>query len=79
MPKGEMIINEVLCAGCGFCAEFCARGCIDMSTDKFNAKGFLLPLFSVPDRCNACGICAWMCPEFAIEVDKYVEATVLAG
>ena len=37
-------------------------------------QGYLLPVFSDPDRCNACGICEWMCPHFAIEVYKLVES-----
>jgi NAD-dependent dihydropyrimidine dehydrogenase PreA subunit len=27
-----------------------------------------------PERCTACGFCVWMCPHFAIDVYKHVEA-----
>jgi len=73
MAKGEIVINENLCKGCGLCVEFCSRGCISMPEDKVSSKGSLLAFFVNPDRCNGCGICGWMCPDFAIEVYKYVE------
>jgi len=74
MAKGEIVINETICKGCGYCAKFCSRGGIVMSRDKFTPKGYLLPAFSHPEKCNGCGICGWMCPRFAIEVYKYKEA-----
>ena len=72
MAKGEIVINELLCKGCGYCVEFCPRGCIEMG-DKLSTTGVLLPDFAHPDKCNGCKICGWMCPDFAIEVYKYVE------
>lgn len=74
MPKGEIVIDESICKGCGYCVAFCARGGIKTS-DKITPKGYVLPVFAYPEKCNACGICAWMCPRFAIEVYKYVEAS----
>ena len=75
MAKGEITINEKFCKGCGYCAEFCSRGCITIPGDKFTPLGFLLPDFTHPEKCNACGVCGWMCPDCAIEVYKYVEAS----
>ena len=74
MAKGEIVINEQLCQGCGYCTKFCPRGCIEISKDKFSPLGQLLPVFINPETCNGCGICGWMCPDFAIEVYKYVES-----
>jgi len=74
MAKGEIVIDEAICKGCGYCAEFCARGCIEVAGDRITHKGYLLPAFVNVEKCNACGICAWMCPRFAIEVYKFVEA-----
>lgn len=73
MPRGEIAIDERYCKGCGLCAHFCARDCIVVPGDRFTPQGYLLPLFSHPERCNACGICGWLCPHFAIEVYKFVE------
>lgn len=72
--KGEIEINENCCLGCGFCVEFCSRGCIEM-TDKLSLLGLPLPAVTAPEKCNACGICGCMCPHLAIEVYKYSEDT----
>jgi len=76
VTKGEIIIDEDHCQGCGYCVKFCSRGCITITGNKFNSQGHLLPDFSDPEKCNACGICSWMCPGFAIEVYKFVEREV---
>jgi 2-oxoglutarate ferredoxin oxidoreductase subunit delta len=74
MAKGEIVIIESNCFGCGYCEKFCLRGGIAMTGDKFSATGYPLPSFVNPEKCNACGNCAAMCPHFAIEVYKYVAA-----
>jgi NAD-dependent dihydropyrimidine dehydrogenase PreA subunit len=74
MAKGEIVIIEVNCLGCGYCEKFCLQGGIALTGDKFSAMGFPLPTFVRPDKCNACGNCAAMCPHFAIEVYKYADA-----
>ena len=76
MLKGEVIINEDLCQGCGYCVKFCSQDCIEITGDKFTPKGYLVPSIVKPEECNACGVCAWMCPAVAIEVYKYVPSPV---
>ena len=78
MAKGVIEINLNHCLGCGYCEMFCNRGCIVM-TDKASSLGLPIPAFINPDKCNACGICGWMCPHLAIEVYKYVEAEASAS
>lgn len=73
MVNGEVIINEEFCKACGYCVKFCARGCITQGGNRLSSKGYLLPTYSSPEKCNACGVCAWMCPDYAIEVYKNVE------
>lgn len=73
MARGEITIDERYCKGCGYCTQFCARGCIVIPEDKFTSQGYMLPVFAEPDKCNGCGVCGWMCPHFAIEVYRYVE------
>jgi 2-oxoglutarate ferredoxin oxidoreductase subunit delta len=70
MVQGKIVINENLCLGCGYCVHFCANECITIS-DKFNAQGFLVPSFTKPESCTACGSCARMCPQYIIDVYKY--------
>ena len=74
MAKGEVVIDEDLCLGCGYCAHFCSRGCIVITGDKFNPQGRQLPTLCAPEKCNACGVCVWMCPHFAIEVYEILES-----
>jgi 2-oxoglutarate ferredoxin oxidoreductase subunit delta len=73
MAKGEIVISEELCKGCGYCTKFCSHGCIVIG-DKFNTKGYHLAQFTQPENCTGCEVCAWMCPDFAIDVYKYREA-----
>ena len=72
MAKGEIVIDEGLCTGCGLCAEFCKLGCIELS-GKLTSAGVAQARFAYPEKCTACAVCGWLCPDFAIEVYKYVE------
>ena len=74
MPKGEIVINDKLCKGCGLCVEFCPKDCITMPEGKLSERGMQLAVFSDPETCNACSICGWMCPDFAIDVYKFKSA-----
>ncbi|MDI6775732.1 MAG: ferredoxin family protein [Syntrophales bacterium] len=65
--KGEVVIDEGTCLGCGYCEMFCPKKCIEISQEKFNPLGYPLAVFSNPEECNACGSCVIMCPQFAIE------------
>ncbi len=73
MAKGEIVIIDSLCKGCGLCVDFCSRGCITMPEGKLTPRGTEMADFTYPEKCNACGVCGWMCPDFAVDVYKYVE------
>ena len=73
MAKGEIEIDEVQCQACGFCVVFCKPECISIPEDRLGPKGFPVAVFSEPEGCTACGVCGWMCPDFAIRVFKYIE------
>ena len=66
--RGEVIINYDFCTGCGYCTLACKRGCIEITGEKIDARGFLLPTLVKSEECNACGSCVIVCPGFAIEV-----------
>lgn len=77
MKKGEVVIDEELCQGCGYCTKFCSQECLTITGDKFTPQGYLTPSFVNVDECTACGICAMLCPPGAITVYKYrVKASV---
>lgn len=68
VTKGEVIIDESFCVGCGYCVVACKRGCLEIGGEKIDARGFSKPVLVKPEKCNACGNCAVVCPSFAIEV-----------
>ena len=68
MRESEVIINESICMGCAYCVEFCPRGCIEISKEKFSPIGYPLAVLVHPEKCTACGTCARMCPQYAITV-----------
>ncbi len=65
--KGEIVIDEENCMGCGYCEIHCAKECIEIAKNKFNVEGYPLAVFVRPQDCTACGNCVIMCPQFAIE------------
>lgn len=73
MAKGEIVILEDSCKGCALCVEYCPKDCIQISKEKFTASGALLPEFVGIDDCIACGSCGNLCPDFAIEVYKFID------
>ncbi len=72
--RGEIEINVALCRGCSICVKYCPNDCIVQPEDKLTGAGQIMATFVNKDKCNACGICGWMCPEFAIEVYQLTEA-----
>ena len=73
MVRAEVVLNEARCFGCGYCQEFCLRGCIEIKGERFNPMGHPLPTFTKPSECNACGMCVWMCPHLALEVYQCID------
>jgi 2-oxoglutarate ferredoxin oxidoreductase subunit beta len=70
MVQNEVVIDEELCHGCGYCVQFCPRGCLDIPGEQPGPmySGYEIAKFINPEQCNACGICTRMCPCGAIEV-----------
>ena len=59
-----------LCKGCGLCVDACPKGCLDIASDKLNAKGYHPAEVAVPEACIACASCARTCPDVAIRIEK---------
>ena len=64
-PRGEIIIIDDRCKGCGFCVEYCPCDVLELS-ERFNAKGYHPPEAVRAEACVNCGFCRMICPEFAI-------------
>jgi 2-oxoglutarate ferredoxin oxidoreductase subunit delta len=64
-PKGYVVIDSERCKGCGFCAQYCPTGVLEMSSG-FNRKGYHPPVVVRPEKCSGCDLCGMYCPDFAI-------------
>jgi 2-oxoglutarate ferredoxin oxidoreductase subunit delta len=71
----KLKVDETLCKGCSLCINFCPRHALSLST-KLNKRGIYPPVLSAPERCNQCGYCELICPDFAIVVVKEAEQTI---
>jgi 2-oxoglutarate ferredoxin oxidoreductase subunit delta len=69
IPCGIVHIIEERCKGCGFCVEFCPRQVLVMS-GRTNTRGYHPPEITDDSDCVNCGLCALLCPDFAIYVEN---------
>ena len=73
VPKGEVLILEDRCKGCGFCIEFCPKEVLEQS-EEFNTRGVHPPKVKEGTICVHCSFCEAVCPDFAIfSVEKDCE------
>ena len=66
----KVIINELICKGCGLCARACPKGVLELSKTKLNAKGYHPSEVVDQDACIGCASCARTCPDVAIRIEK---------
>ena len=65
----KLWIDERYCKGCLICVEVCPTKAI-ASSDKINAKGYVIPIEKDMSDCKVCGLCELMCPDFAIAIEE---------
>ena len=66
----KVMINELLCKGCGLCARACPKGVLALSKTKLNAKGYHPAEPVDPEACIGCASCARTCPDVAIRIER---------
>ena len=63
--RGDLVIFDERCKGCGFCVEYCPKDVLALA-QRFNHKGYHPPEVLRTGECLNCSLCEMICPEFAI-------------
>ena len=61
-----------LCKGCGLCVDACPKKILSLAQSELNAKGYHPAVMTNQEACIACAMCALMCPDVVITVEKDV-------
>jgi 2-oxoglutarate ferredoxin oxidoreductase subunit delta len=68
VPKHLVVVDPEMCKGCDLCVVACPEKNLKLSPE-LNRNGFHPAVFSYHGEkgdCTGCGICYWVCPDFAI-------------
>ena len=58
------------CKGCGLCIEVCTKKILELDLASLNSKGYHPAKITDESKCIACAMCALMCPDCVIKVEK---------
>lgn len=67
MPS--VVLNSQNCKACYYCNQLCPKDVFTVSTE-INKGGYFPAQVSAPAACNGCMLCYFICPDFAIGVEK---------
>ena len=70
MAKGRVSFHTDRCKACGICIEFCNKEILGLDNNTINMLGYHPVTVLEPEVCNGCGICALMCPDLVITVER---------
>lgn len=62
-----VVVLRHYCKGCEICAQVCPKGVLKMVLTPDRWEGSTVEIVDI-DSCNACMLCEYQCPDFAIEV-----------
>lgn len=66
----RVTVDREMCKECEYCLNFCPKKTILAKSHTVNKKGYFAVEAVHNENCIACGICATVCPEGAITVEK---------
>jgi ferredoxin len=66
-PAGRVFVIPERCKECKYCWEYCPEEVLEAS-HEVNSRGYHYPQVKQgkESACIACGMCEWVCPDFAI-------------
>ena len=65
-----LTFTEAWCKGCDLCVAACPKKILVLDTARVNAKGYNPVQCTDMEACTACAICARVCPDSVIKVEK---------
>ncbi len=67
VPVGRVFVIPERCKGCKYCWEYCPEDVLE-SSQATNSQGYHYPQVKQgkESACIACGMCEWICPDYAI-------------
>lgn len=65
----NVVVNRDNCKACNYCIDRCANH-VFAKSDRINAGGYFPVCVASPEKCSGCLKCYFICPDFAIGVEK---------
>ena len=66
----RVTIDEIICKGCDLCVATCPKKIMELNKDKLGPKGYHPAMVTDIEACTACAMCAIICPDSAIKVER---------